>query len=84
MHCSKIIQLIIKSLQNVTFSIDMARVLNDTLHDRVNISKMKQKHNYQMYFLNDNMCRTLALAPNNNKSKHLNNTFKLGQNWNTK
>ena len=65
----------------MTFSIDMARVLNDTLCDRVNICKMKQKDHYQMYFLNDNMCRTLAPAPNNNKSKHLNNRFKLGQNW---
>ena len=89
MHCCKIIQLIpnqncTKLLQNVTFSIDMARVLNDTLHDRVNISKMKQRHNYQMYFQNDNMCRTLAPAQNNSKSKHLNNRFKLGQNWKTK
>jgi len=45
-----------KLLQNVTFNIDMARALNDTLRDRVNISKMKQRHNYQMYFQNDNMC----------------------------
>ena len=30
----------------------------------VYISKMKQKHNYQMYFQNDNMCRTLAPAQN--------------------
>ena len=66
----------------MTFSTDMARALNDTLRNRVNISKIKQKHNYQMYFQNDNMCQTLALAPNN--SKHLDNRFKLGQNWKTK
>ena len=45
---------------------------------------MKQKDNYQMYFLNENMCRTLAPAQNNSKSKHLNNRFKLGQNWKAK
>ena len=73
-----------KLLQNVTFSTDMARALNDTLRNRVNISKIKQKHNYQMYFQNDNMCRTLALAPNNRKSKYLDNRFKLGQNWKTR
>ena len=62
----------------------MARALNDTLHDPVNISNMKQKDNYQMYFQNDNMCQTLAPAQNNSKSKHLNNRFKLGQNWKAK